>query len=323
MKKQEFLDELKCHLKVLQEEEQEDILDEYSQHIEMKIANGLSEEEAIKDFGSIHALAGEILEAYHVNPEYEQERSKGASRRSLFAGGQTEEPESRRHVGAVLKETVACAGRAGKKGGHQILVWTGWLLRLLGTPFRKGKMLWCRWLERRKEIDREGGWIETEDCAEGPAELERKDEALGNLILLEDGLKTGEKTDGTSRRSVITGKHQRKPERSRAVSWLQALGGTCRRGSLACVRGIRQVLRWVVEAGFWCCRLAWNCCVVLASAFSAFAGLVFLFLFGTMAVLWGQGFPFAGIVLGCLGAVLCFGSLAVFGGTFFWRKRHE
>lgn len=51
MKKQEFLEELKGYLKVLQDEEQEDILDEYSQHIEMKKERGLSEEEAIRDFG--------------------------------------------------------------------------------------------------------------------------------------------------------------------------------------------------------------------------------------------------------------------------------
>ena len=66
MKKQEFLEELKQYLHVLADEEQEDILQEYEQHIEMKIEKGLSEEEAIRDFGSVRELAGEILEAYHV-----------------------------------------------------------------------------------------------------------------------------------------------------------------------------------------------------------------------------------------------------------------
>lgn len=51
---------------MLADEEQEDILQEYEQHIEMKIEKGLSEEEAIRDFGSVRELAGEILEAYHV-----------------------------------------------------------------------------------------------------------------------------------------------------------------------------------------------------------------------------------------------------------------
>ena len=51
MSKEAFLTELAGHLKVLEEREQQDILDEYAQHIDMKIQNGMSEEEAIRDFG--------------------------------------------------------------------------------------------------------------------------------------------------------------------------------------------------------------------------------------------------------------------------------
>lgn len=72
MNKTDFLKELRKHLIVLENNEQQDILDEYSQHIDMKIERGLSEEEAIHDFGSISELAAQILEAYHVNPEYEK-----------------------------------------------------------------------------------------------------------------------------------------------------------------------------------------------------------------------------------------------------------
>ena len=45
MSKEAFLTELAGHLKVLEEREQQDILDEYAQHIDMKIQNGMSEEE--------------------------------------------------------------------------------------------------------------------------------------------------------------------------------------------------------------------------------------------------------------------------------------
>ena len=51
MNKTEFLDELKNGLAVLEEKEQQDILEEYTQHIDMKMERGLSEEEAIGDFG--------------------------------------------------------------------------------------------------------------------------------------------------------------------------------------------------------------------------------------------------------------------------------
>ena len=68
MNKETFLQELRSHLQILEEREQQDILDEYAQHIDMKMQKGLSEEEAIRDFGSVRELAAEILEAYHVNP---------------------------------------------------------------------------------------------------------------------------------------------------------------------------------------------------------------------------------------------------------------
>ena len=45
MNKTEFLDELKNGLAVLEEKEQQDILEEYTQHIDMKMERGLSEEE--------------------------------------------------------------------------------------------------------------------------------------------------------------------------------------------------------------------------------------------------------------------------------------
>lgn len=62
--------ELERSLSVLQESELRDILSEYEQHIDMKVKSGLSEEEAIADFGSIPELTAEILEAYHVRADF-------------------------------------------------------------------------------------------------------------------------------------------------------------------------------------------------------------------------------------------------------------
>lgn len=70
MDKSGFLRELQKHLVILNESEQKDILDEYTQHIDMKMENGMSETEAIRDFGTIEELASEILKAYHVDPGY-------------------------------------------------------------------------------------------------------------------------------------------------------------------------------------------------------------------------------------------------------------
>ena len=92
MNKQEFLMELQSRIHILAETEQQDILAEYAQHIDLRTAAGLSEEEAIRDFGDLGQLASEILEAYHVDPAHlppEQVRTsrlEGASAAMRRAG---------------------------------------------------------------------------------------------------------------------------------------------------------------------------------------------------------------------------------------------
>ncbi len=72
MTKTEFLNLLEQRLMVLNDDERADLLSEYEQHIEMKIQSGLSEEEAIADFGDPEELIKELLEAYHLNTDYQQ-----------------------------------------------------------------------------------------------------------------------------------------------------------------------------------------------------------------------------------------------------------
>lgn len=70
MNKKEFLDVMEKRLSVLEAQEREDMLSEYAQHIEWKMQGGMSEEEAIEDFGDVDSLIAEILEAYHIDPSY-------------------------------------------------------------------------------------------------------------------------------------------------------------------------------------------------------------------------------------------------------------
>ena len=56
MTKTEFLALLEQRLMVLNDDERADLLSEYEQHIEMKVASGLSEEDAIADFGDPEEL---------------------------------------------------------------------------------------------------------------------------------------------------------------------------------------------------------------------------------------------------------------------------
>lgn len=76
MRKDDFLKELEKRLSVLEAKEREDTLSEYAQHIDWKMQGGMSEEEAIDDFGDIDSLAEELLEAYHIDPAYAEKKKK-------------------------------------------------------------------------------------------------------------------------------------------------------------------------------------------------------------------------------------------------------
>lgn len=70
MNKNEFMQYLEARISVLNKKEREDIIQEYSQHIDMKVRSGLTEYEAIKDFGDLREFVDEILEAYNIDPDY-------------------------------------------------------------------------------------------------------------------------------------------------------------------------------------------------------------------------------------------------------------
>lgn len=132
MDKREFLKELGKYLEILDEKEQQDILDEYLQHIEMKMKDGMSEQEAIKDFGDIHELAADILEAYHVKPQYD-----GKNRQNLI-----KVKEEGKKVCHSAVEIVGDSCRDGAKALKRL--WNG-ICNILKKPFRlagklEGKM---------------------------------------------------------------------------------------------------------------------------------------------------------------------------------------
>lgn len=79
MNKKEFLDVMEKRLSMLEAQEREDMLSEYAQHIELKMQSGMSEKEAIDDFGDIDSLIAEILEAYHIDPSYGGKAKKSAT----------------------------------------------------------------------------------------------------------------------------------------------------------------------------------------------------------------------------------------------------
>ncbi len=67
MNKSKFEAYLRDKLSILQEEEIDEILAEYLQHIDMRVKEGVSEEEAIADFGDLDDLVNDLLDAYKIN----------------------------------------------------------------------------------------------------------------------------------------------------------------------------------------------------------------------------------------------------------------
>ena len=157
MNKDRFLTELREYLSILEKQEQDDILEEYAQHIDMKMQKGLSEEEAISDFGSIEQLAAEILEAYHVNPEFRRQGfsfklpklKTGTSRNPIQSqgnqgfglsqskdGNMQEEGTCFQRIGGrmktVLTRAVCCVKEAFRWMGRKCRAFARWLMR----PFK-------------------------------------------------------------------------------------------------------------------------------------------------------------------------------------------
>jgi hypothetical protein len=70
MTKEEFLKQLKESIHVLDDQEQQYFVEEYTQHIDMKMSQGMTEDEAVREIGSIDELSKEILESYHVKADF-------------------------------------------------------------------------------------------------------------------------------------------------------------------------------------------------------------------------------------------------------------
>lgn len=71
MNKRELINYLENRLYVLNKAERDDIINEYIQHIDNKLKEGLTEKEAVETLGNIEDMVSEILSAYNVDPNYD------------------------------------------------------------------------------------------------------------------------------------------------------------------------------------------------------------------------------------------------------------
>ena len=73
----------------------------------------------------------------------------------------------------------------------------------------------------------------------------------------------------------------------------------------------------------WTARLFWNGVWIFLAGCMGGTGLMFLFCLGVLAVLMVQGYPVAGVTLGCLGATVSLFSAAGLGMTLRWKKQKK
>lgn len=312
MGKNEFLSELEKSLSVLQEDELRDIISEYEQHIDIKVEKGLTEEEVIADFGSLSELTGEILEAYHVRVDYAAGRGKSRKKSSKVLGQESSENlQKLREMGEKGGTTL----KSGVKGAGAWMVRTVvWVWRQACRPF-----IWLR----------SQAVFQSPESGECGTEEEEIIKRLPGLEADPTGQETGtaaQRGGDASHRTREDARISRDMQRRRTGSMTGnavVIGsrGFAGRGFHSLCRGIRKMIQWAADIALWGIRLIWNGCWIMFSVFAAGFGLFSLFAMGLLMVLLTQGYPLAGVTIGCAGLVCCMFSAAGLGMTFLWRRR--
>lgn len=289
MSKEAFLTELAGHLKVLEEREQQDILDEYAQHIDMKIQNGMSEEEAIGDFGPVKELAAEILEAYHVNPEYGDSSRRG---KIDFESAASTAEQGIRSAGGFLK-------KAGKKLGQWISEVCAWI----GKPFHRKSM--------GKPVEQPEGAESTvgQETAADSAASEKSTAGYGPA----------------ASRKAYTGSEQ--GILGKFIGFCRDILKGCGRLIGSAARILRKLIVWILHICWdllrWGVRLCWNLFWFCGAICLALGTIAAIFCFGALLILCFQGYPLIGVTLMSLGSLLCGGALTCAAWGLIRRKKTE
>lgn len=106
MNKEEFITQLKQSIQILDDQEQQYFVEEYTQHIDMKMSQGMTEEEAVKEMGSVEELSKEILESYHVKiSAAENQAKKSVSFETFFSKIKVQADKIYAHLAAACKKT--------------------------------------------------------------------------------------------------------------------------------------------------------------------------------------------------------------------------
>ena len=298
MNKTEFLQCLEHRLKILNEKEREDILSEYEQHIQMRMQGGLTEEEAIKDFGDLEELLTEILDAYNVNPEYG--RQKGSPIRKLrgkLAGGFACIGKG---IWALCSGILCLVAAAGGKicfGVRSILCWC---VTLILWPFQWKK-------RKREEEELESGVTMDGESAErgqeGEKNLLKGERKTEDEYLLAEAVekeKSGEKKENRTEVKIY-GERAEIREKGNRIRESKLTKGK--------LTGWRKTIQ-ALWSGFWYACL-WSgllfikgLLLVMISPI-ALAELMAVAGLGLLLVLMFMGYPVIGLIMIVIGCLMC------------------
>lgn len=297
MDKKTFMKELEQALSVLQEEELNDIISEYEQHIDMKQERGLTEEEAIADFGSLDELTAEILEAYHVRADYAAKKGRGQ-------GQLPEEKKGRQGWMRVVGIWWWALLKAGAQGLGHFLSGIGRLWKHLGQGPVKQAASWQEEQRFPGSVPKENAGMSENQQAAGEMAGEEQSKGPGSQK------KTGEVS---GQRGILPLKNV---QRTMAKRGLGAAAGSFLGRS---IRLAADMVQGCIRIALWGMRMTWNAmCIGFALGCGLF-GLICLYGMGMLMVLLSQGYPLAGVTLGCVGLVMCSFSAACLGMTWLWR----
>ncbi len=294
MNKEMFLEELRGYLQVLEDQEQDDILEEYAQHIDMKLLKGLSEEEAIKDFGPVKELAAEILEAYHVKPDFQEKKAAiklpGLGGRAAGSG-----KNFFMRICRLFREKLKAAADGIKKGWR----WSAGKCRDLGKRLGFGK---------RNAVENGNAFGKGNTFKEQYPYGEEAGSPFGNGEEETAALSVLEKPEQEEQR----GKHTR-GGRLKMKNIFRATG-----------RGIAALWRMFLAFCIFWLRFCWNAAWLAFSIFCGIMAMIVLMGVGTMLVFLLKGYPIFGLFTICVGGLLCLGAMCAGAfGMIIRRKKAE
>lgn len=327
MSKDKFLTELEQKLHVLNEQERKDVLEEYAQHIDLKIENGQSEEDAVSDFGSPEALAAELLDAYHINCEYasagspdatekKQENNSGIGQsfgRTVSNAAdnmRNKAGQAAKGAGKAVRHLTEGTGKAVQntgKGIGRICVSMVRMMKLI-LEFLLGGIRGCG-----RAIKRLCCFVLRRPCpaaAGSSTDMETEEKTAGVKAIRvqkdtwkERNMQRQEKNDEDRISKAELRLERRRIRNEEARERMALIEERRMRGEMPLlVRGVQ----WCIHVIWLALLFSWKCCLAMVALPILFLGLLSLFLAGAVFVLLMQGYPLAGAAMVLVGMILSF-----------------